>query len=106
MSILITTTYKQVEIRLYSFLPLNSIVVSGQLHALAALPGKKKPGYLLNVRPSVFWSRSVRSGEEKYMPGFEERFRGLRARSLFTVPTRISRLHIAVYNAGLQTFRV
>jgi len=97
---------KQVEILLYSFLPLKSMVVSGQLHALADLSAKKKPGYLLNMRPSGFRSRSARFGEEKNIPGVEDQFRGLLARSLFTVPTRISRLHIVVYKAGLQTFRL
>jgi len=58
----------------------------------------------MNVRPSGFWSRSERLGEEKNIPGVEEQFRGLLAPSLLIIPIRVFRLHIVVYKASLQIF--
>jgi hypothetical protein len=46
----------------------------------------------------------VRFGEEKNTPGIEEQFHGLLARSLFTVPIGISRLHTVLCRTNVRTF--
>jgi hypothetical protein len=54
--------------------PRHYLEVSGQLHALAALPQGKNPCYPLDRRLSVPQRRSGRGGEEKYsqpLPGHE-----------------------------------
>jgi hypothetical protein len=76
--------------------------VSGQLHALAALPPGKEPPYPLDRRLVGPQSRCGRCGEGKNLlplSGIESRFLDRPTRSLVAIPTEQSRLkyNVCVY---------
>jgi hypothetical protein len=55
------------DVQLYAFLTSGNIEVSGQLHALAALPPRKNPRYTLNGRLVRPQSRCERFRQEEYI---------------------------------------